>query len=383
MFEIGDDQRALADMVRKFAAEKIAPFAVQWDEERHLPLDAIRESAELGLGGMYVCEESGGSGLSRLDAVLAFEALARGCPALSAFLSIHNMAAWMIDEYGSDKQKERFLPSLLGLEHIASYCLSEPGCGSDAAALSTRARREGKEYVLNGVKQFISGAGSNQIYLVMARTGEPEDGANGISCFIIEKGAPGLSFGPQEKKMGWHIQPTAQVIMEECRVSEDNLLGEEGKGFKIAMSGLDGGRLNIAACSLGGAREAFERALAYCGERKAFGKFLGDFQSMRFKLAEMETALEAARLILYAAAQKLDAKKRDASKACAMAKLWVTDTGSQVADDALQIHGGYGYLREYGIEKIVRDLRVHRILEGTNEIMRLIIGRELMGKDAQ
>ena len=374
-FDLNEDQRSMQDMVASFAREKVAPFAVEWDQKRQLPLDVIRETAELGMGGIYVREDVGGSALSRLDAAVIFEALATGCPATSAFISIHNMAAWMIDLYGHEEQRQRVLPELTSMEKIASYCLTEPGSGSDAAALKTTAVRDGDSYVLNGTKQFISGAGSNDLYVVMARTGEA--GPKGISTFLVDKDAPGLSFGAEEKKMGWHIQPTAQVMFDDCRVPAENLLNDEGMGFRIAMAGLDGGRLNIGACSLGGAQAALDMALAYSSERKAFGKEIGQFQAIQFKLADMATELEAARLMLYAAAAKLDAKTPDASKACAMAKRFSTDTGFRVANEALQIHGGYGYLAEYGVEKIVRDLRVHQILEGTNEIMRVIIARNL------
>lgn len=374
-FGLSQEQLSMRDMVADFAAEKVEPFAVQWDQAHHLPLDVIKQTAELGMGGLYVREDVGGSALSRLDSLVVFEALAQGCPAISAFISIHNMAGWMIDTYGNQEQRARWMPQLTSMDKIASYCLTEPGSGSDAAALKTRAVRDGSDYVLSGTKQFISGAGTNDVYLVMARTSD--DGAKGVSCFIVEDGTPGLSFGPQEKKMGWHIQPTAQVIFEECRIPSANLLGAEGQGFRIAMSGLDGGRLNIGACSVGGAQLALNKALSYSNERKAFGKEIGQFQAIQFKLADMMTELEAARLMLYSAAAKLDAKAPDATKACAMAKRLATDTGSKVANDALQIFGGYGYLADYGVEKLVRDLRVHQILEGTNEIMRVIIARGL------
>ena len=372
-FDLNDDQRAMQDMVRGFASEKIAPFALEWDEQRKLPIDVIRETATLGMGGIYVREDVDGSALSRLEAAVIFEALATGCPATSAYISIHNMAAWMIDLYGSEEQRLRFLPSLTSMEKIASYCLTEPGSGSDAAAMKTTARRDGDHYILNGTKQFISGAGTNELYIVMARTGE--GGPKGVSAFIVEKDTPGLSYGAQEKKMGWHVQPTAQVIFEDCKIPGENRINDEGMGFRIAMAGLDGGRLNIGACSLGGAQAALDAALAYSQERKAFGKEIGQFQAIQFKLADMKTELEAARLMIYAAAAKLDAKTADATQACAMAKRFSTDIGFQVANEALQIHGGYGYLAEYGVEKIVRDLRVHQILEGTNEIMRVIISR--------
>ncbi|MDA8870886.1 acyl-CoA dehydrogenase family protein [Rhizobiaceae bacterium] len=372
-FALNQDQRSMRDMVRDFADAKVAPFAVQWDQDRHLPLDVVRETAALGMGGLYVAEDVGGSDLSRLDAAVVFEALATGCPALSAFISIHNMVAWMIDRNGSDEQRQRWLPGMTSMQTIASYCLTEPGSGSDAAALKTKAVRDGDDYVLTGTKQFISGAGVNDIYVVMARTGG--EGAGGVSAFVVEAGTHGLSFGPQERKMGWHIQPTAQVILDGCRIPAANRLNDEGMGFRIAMSGLDGGRLNIAACSLGGAAKALELAQTYAGERNAFGKPIGQFQAIQFKLADMATELEAARLMVHAAASKLDAKEPDATQACAMAKRFATDRGFDIANDALQIHGGYGYLADYGVEKIVRDLRVHQILEGTNEIMRVIIAR--------
>jgi alkylation response protein AidB-like acyl-CoA dehydrogenase len=374
-FGLSQDQRSMRDMVADFAADKVEPNAVEWDQAKHLPMDVIKQTAELGMGGLYIKEDVGGSALSRLDSLVVFEALAQGCPALSAFISIHNMAGWMIDTYGNEEQRAYWMPQLTSMEKIASYCLTEPGSGSDAAALKTKAVRDGDHYVLNGTKQFISGAGTNDVYVVMARTSD--DGSGGVSCFIVEDGTPGLSFGPQEKKMGWHIQPTAQVIFEDCRIPAANLLGSEGQGFRIAMSGLDGGRLNIGACSVGGAQLAVDKAVAYSGERKAFGKEIGQFQAIQFKLADMVTELEAARLMLYTAAAKLDAKTPDATQACAMAKRLATDTGSKVANDALQIFGGYGYLADYGVEKLVRDLRVHQILEGTNEIMRVIIARGL------
>ena len=377
-FALTEDHVAIRDMARGFAAEQMAPHAVAWDEQRHFPVDVMRAAAALGMGGIYVREDVGGSGLTRLDATLIFEALASGCPTVAAFISIHNMAAWMIDSYGSDAQRRRFLPKMATMEHIASYCLTEPGAGSDAAALKTRARRDGDHYVFDGVKQFISGAGVSDLYVVMARTGE--DGAAGVSTFVVEKGTPGLSFGANEKKMGWNAQPTRQVIFEGCRVPETNRIGPEGIGFKIAMAGLDGGRLNIAACSIGGAQAALDRSLAYLGERKAFGKRLQDFQALQFRLADMATELEAARTFLWRAAAALDAKDPQATQLCAMAKRFGTDAGFEVANQALQLHGGYGYLADYGIEKIVRDLRVHQILEGTNEIMRVIIARSLVGR---
>ena len=373
-FALSQDQRSMRDMVLDFAAERLAPHALEWDENRHLPLDVIRQTADLGMGGIYLGEDVGGSNLSRLDAAVIFEALSTGCVDVAAFITIHNMAGWMIDHYGSDEQRRRFLPDLTSMRKIASYCLTEPGSGSDAAAMKTRALRDGDHYVLNGTKQFISGAGINDLYVVMART---DEGSRGVSAFVVEKGTDGLSFGANERKMGWHIQPTAQVILDDCRVPAENLLNSEGMGFRMAMSGLDGGRLNIAACSLGGAQAALDAALGYTAERKAFGKPVSEFQGMQWKLADMATGLEASRALLYTAAAKLDARAPDASKFCAMAKRFVTDTCFDVANEALQAHGGYGYLAEYGVEKIVRDLRVHQILEGTNEIMRHIIARHL------
>jgi alkylation response protein AidB-like acyl-CoA dehydrogenase len=378
-FALNEDQTAIRETALAFASEKIGPYAVDWDQRRHFPVDVIRETAALGLGGIYVKEDVGGSGLTRLDAALVFEALATGCPAVSAFISIHNMCAWMIDQFGDRSQRERFLPRLVAMERLASYCLTEPGAGSDAAALRTRATRDGDHYVLNGQKQFISGAGNEfDFYVVMARTGD--EGPRGISTFLVEGGAEGLTFGANERKMGWNAQPTRAVIFEDCRVPIGNRLGPEGMGFKIAMAGLDGGRLNIGACSLGGAQAAMDKAIAYMKQRRAFGKRLDEFQALQFRLADMATELEAARTLLWRAAAALDAKAADATPLCAMAKRFATDVGFDVADRALQMFGGYGYLADYGIEKIVRDLRVHRILEGTNEIMRLVIARELVGR---
>ena len=377
-FELGEDQRAIRDMAEAFANERVAPNALDWDRNRHFPADVIRETGPLGFGGIYVREDAGGSALGRLDAVLVFEALSRGCPGFAAFISIHNMASWMIDRFGNDEQRQRFLPKLTAMEWLASYCLTEPGSGSDAAALKTRAVRDGGDYVLNGAKQFISGAGDSDLYVTMVRTGD--DGPRGISTLVVPKDAPGLSFGAIEHKMGWHMQSTRQVIFTDCRVPVENRLSDEGAGFGIAMAGLDGGRLNIAACSLGGAQSALEKALAYTGDRKAFGRPINQFQALQFKLADMETELQAARVLLYTAASKLDRKAHDASKWSAMAKRFVTDAGFAVANDALQLFGGYGYLHDYGIEKLVRDLRVHQILEGTNEIMRVIIARHLIGR---
>ncbi|CAN7338572.1 isobutyryl-CoA dehydrogenase [Bosea sp. LjRoot9] len=377
-FSLTEDQIAIQEMALGFAADTLAPNAMRWDEEKHFPVEEMRAAAALGMGGIYINEDVGGSGLSRLDAALIFEALSTGCPTVAAFISIHNMCAWMIDRYGSDEQRKSFLPKLCTMEHLASYCLTEPGAGSDAAALKTRAVRDGDHYVLDGQKQFISGAGVSDIYVVMVRTGEA--GPSGISTVIVEKGTPGLSFGANEKKMGWNAQPTRAVIFENCRIPVANRIGPEGIGFKIAMAGLDGGRLNIGACSIGGAQGALDKALAYAQERKAFGSRIADFQALQFKLADMATELEAARTFLWRAAASLDAKAPDATKLCAMAKRVATDTGFEVANQALQIHGGYGYLADYGIEKIVRDLRVHQILEGTNEVMRMIVARGLVGR---
>ena len=377
-YELNEDQLAIQDMARAFASDRVAPHALQWDRDKHFPVDILQETGPLGMGGIYVREDVGGSELKRLDAVLIFEALATACPSFSAFVSIHNMAAWMIDTFGNDEQRLRFLPKLTSMEWLASYCLTEPGSGSDAAALRTRATRDGDHYILNGSKQFISGAGATDVYVTMVRTGE--DGPKGISTIVVPKDAPGLSFGANEFKMGWNAQPTRTVIFDNCRVPAENLLGDEGTGFRIAMAGLDGGRLNIAACSLGGAQSALNKSLEYCSQRKAFGQTIDRFQALQFRLADMETELSASRLLLYSAASKLDRKTHDAGKWSAMAKRFVTDTGFNVANEALQLFGGYGYLHEYGIEKLVRDLRVHQILEGTNEIMRVIIARQMIGR---
>lgn len=376
LFALPDDQIAVREMARTFAAEKIAPHALAWDEARHFPVDVMREAASLGMGGIYIRPEVGGSGLTRLDAALIFEALAQGCPTVSAFISIHNMASWMIDHFGSVEQRQRYLPKLCTMETIASYCLTEPGAGSDAAALRTSAKRDGDSYILNGTKQFISGGGASGLYVVMARSGG--EGPNGISTFIVDGESPGLSFGNNERKMGWNAQPTRAVIFENVRVPVANRVGEEGVGFRIAMAGLDGGRMNIAACSLGGAQAALDAALRYTKERRAFGKRLDEFQALQFRLADMATELEAARVFLYSAAAAYDRGDADVTMRCAMAKRFATDVGFEVANQALQLFGGYGYLSEYGIEKIVRDLRVHQILEGTNEIMRLIVARKLI-----
>ncbi|WAP68073.1 acyl-CoA dehydrogenase family protein [Jiella pelagia] len=376
-FALTDEQEQIFQMARDFAVEKMAPFAANWEEEKRLPVDVLNELAALGMAAIYVRDDYG-SGLSRLDAALIFEALSYGDPSASAFLSIHNMVAWMVDSFGSDEQRTEWLPKLGSMQTIASYCLTEPGSGSDAAALRTSARRDGDGYVLNGTKSFISGAGFSDLYLVMARTGEA--GPKGISAFLVENGTPGLSFGAQEKKMGWIAQPTAEVRLEDCRIGRGNRLGEEGRGFAYAMMGLDGGRLNISACALGAAQAALDKSVAYMRERQAFGKSLTEFQALQFRLADMETELSAARVFLRQAAWKLDNKAPDATKFCAMAKRFVTDTSFEVANMALQLHGGYGYLADYGIEKIVRDLRVHQILEGTNEIMRLIVAKALLAK---
>jgi butyryl-CoA dehydrogenase len=377
-FNLDPDQIAVRDMARSFAREKLAPKATEWDEKKHFPIAEMREGAVLGMGGIYLREDIGGTGLSRLDATLIFEALATGCPAVSAYMSIHNMAAWMIDAFGSGGQRTKWLPKLCTMELLASYCLTEPGAGSDAAALRTRAARDGDEYVLNGQKQFISGAGVSDLYVVMARTGG--EGSSGITALIVPGDTPGVSFGANERKMGWNAQPTRSVIFDNARVPLANRLSDEGSGFKIAMAGLDGGRLNIAACSLGGAQSALEKSLAYMNERKAFGKRLAEFQALQFRVADMATELEAARTLVWRAAAALDQHDPNATVLCAMAKRYATDVGFEVANQALQLHGGYGYLLEYGIEKIVRDLRVHQILEGTNEIMRLIVARGLVGR---
>ncbi len=377
-FSLGEDQVALRDMASAFAAEVFAPHALEWDEAKHFPVAEMREAAKLGMGGVYIAEDVGGSALSRLDAALIFEALASGCPTVAAYMSIHNMAAWMIDAYGSEAQRKQWLPRLCAMELLASYCLTEPSAGSDAAALATRAVRDGDDYVLNGQKQFISGAGAGDLYVVMVRTGG--SGAAGISTLVVPGDSAGISLGANERKMGWNAQPTRAVVFEDVRVPVANLLGAEGIGFKIAMAGLDGGRLNIAACSLGGAQAALDKALAYMKERRAFGKRLDEFQALQFRLADMATGLEASRTLLWRAAAALDAKAANATQLCAMAKRFVTDTCFDIANQALQLHGGYGYLAEFGIEKIVRDLRVHQILEGTNEIMRLIVARSLVGR---
>jgi alkylation response protein AidB-like acyl-CoA dehydrogenase len=376
-FSLSEEQSAIRDMALQFAADELAPHAVEWDQTKHFPVASLRKAAALGLAGIYTREEFGGTGLTRLDATVIFEALATGCPTIAAYISIHNMCSWMIDRYGSDAQRGRWIPRLASMEQLASYCLTEPGAGSDAGNLRTRAVADGDDFLLTGDKQFISGAGVSDIYIVMARTAPT--GPRGISAFVIEKDTPGLSFGANEKKMGWNAQPTRTVIMDNVRIPAANRLGGADKGFSIAMSGLDGGRLNIAACSLGGAQAALDKSIAYMAQRRAFGAPIASFQALQFRIADMATELEAARTLLWRAAAALDAKTPDATKLCAMAKRFVTDVSFNVANEALQLHGGYGYLAEYGIEKIVRDLRVHQILEGTNEIMRVIIARAVLG----
>ena len=374
--ELTEEQKAFQEAARQFAAAEMAPHAAEWDDKGIFPTDTLRAAAALGFAGIYVQAAHGGSELSRLDAAVIFEELAAACPSTAAYISIHNMAGWMIDSFGDPQQRARLLPKLMTMDHLASYCLTEPGAGSDAAALSTKAVRDGDHYVLNGSKAFISGGSASDIYVCMVRTGG--DGPDGISCLVVEKDAPGLKFGKLEKKMGWNSQPTAAVIFEDCRVPVANRIGAEGEGFRIAMRGLDGGRLNIAACSLGGARACLEAARAHMLDRKQFGQRLADFQALQFRLADMATELEAARLMVHRAARMLDAGHPEATMFCAMAKRFATDTGFDVANQALQLHGGYGYLRDYPIERIVRDLRVHQILEGTNEVMRVIIARGLL-----
>jgi len=369
---LNDEQLMIQEAAHRFAYDRLRPFSGEWDDHKHFPVDVMREAAGLGFAAIYTQEQHGGSGMLRLDAVLIFEQLSRGCIATAAFLSIHNMCTWMIDSFGAETLRSRFVPALTGMELISSYCLTEPGSGSDAAAMKTRAERESDSYVLNGSKAFISGAGVSDIYVVMAKTGDT------VSAFVVPKETSGLSFGANEKKMGWNAQPTRQVMFDQVRIPAENRIGAEGEGFKFAMKGLDGGRLNIAACSLGGAQDALDRATQYASERSQFGKYLNEFQVTQFKLADMETELQAARSMLYEAAARLDAGTADAIKWCAMAKRFVTDTCSKIANDALQIHGGYGYLHDYGVERIVRDLRVHQILEGTNEIMRVIIARDML-----
>jgi len=375
-FALTEDQLAIQEMARKFTADRITPHAAQWDEEHHYPRDVWKAAGELGFGAIYIGEDSGGIGLGRLEAALIMEAMAYGCPATSAYISIHNMASWMIDRFGGDEIKARFLPGLVTMDRIASYCLTEPGSGSDAAALKSTARLDGDHYVLNGTKQFISGAGYNDIYVCMVRTGE--DRTKGITCLVVEKDTPGLSFGAPEKKLGWNASPTAQVIFEDCRVPVTNRVGAEGEGFRIAMAGLDGGRLNIGACSLGGAQRCLDEAVNYAKERQQFGQPIADFQNTHFMLADMATDLEAARALLYLAAAKVTSNAPDKTRFSAMAKRLATDNGSEVVNKALQLFGGYGYLRDYPIERFWRDLRVHSILEGTNQVMRMIVGRDLL-----
>ncbi|MGW0172259.1 acyl-CoA dehydrogenase family protein [Rhodococcus sp. NPDC003322] len=380
MFTLTDDERAISETARDFAAEFLAPNAIEWDQTKHFPVDVLRKAGALGMGGIYIREDVGGSGLTRLDAARIFEQLAIGDPSIAAYISIHNMVTWMIDTFGTDEQRRQWVPALAAMEHLGSYCLTEPGAGSDAAALSTKAVRDGDDYLLTGVKQFISGAGTSDVYVVMARTGDT--GARGISAFIVPKDSEGLSFGANEKKMGWNAQPTRQVIMDAVRVPAANLLGGEGNGFRIAMSGLNGGRLNIAACSVGGAEAALRKAVDHLADRRAFGAPLLNSQALQFQLADMRTELEAARTLLWRAAAALDADAPDKVELCAMAKRFATDTGFEVANRALQMHGGYGYLAEYGLEKIVRDLRVHQILEGSNEIMRVVVARSVVAGKA-
>lgn len=375
-FQLTDDQLAIQEMARRFTAENITPFAAKWDEEHIFPIDTIRATAELGFGAIYVSEEAGGIGLGRLEAALIMEAMAYGCPATSAFVSIHNMASWMIDRFGDDAVKRAYLPRLVTMEAVASYCLTEPSSGSDAAALKTRAVRDGDHYVVTGSKQFISGGGVNDIYVTMVRTGE--EGPKGISCLVIEKDMPGVSFGAPERKLGWHAQPTTTVNFDSVRVPVANRVGAEGDGFKFAMAGLDGGRLNIGACSLGGAQRCLDEAIAYTKERRQFGKAIADFQNTQFTLADMATDLEAARALLYLAAVKVTEGAPDKTRFAAMAKRLATDNGSSIVDRALQLHGGYGYLQDYPVERFWRDLRVHSILEGTNQVMRMIVGRDLL-----
>ena len=375
-YDLTDDQLAIQDMARKFTADRITPHAAKWDEDHHYPVDVWKAAGELGFGAIYVSEEMGGIGLGRLEAALIMEAMAYGCPATSAYVSIHNMAAWMIDTFGGDEIKQQYLPSLVSMERIASYCLTEPGSGSDAAALKTTARLEGDHYIINGTKQFISGAGVNDIYVVMVRTGV--EGPKGISCLVVEKDTPGLSFGAPEKKLGWNASPTAQVVFDNVKVPVVNRVGNEGDGFKFAMAGLDGGRINIGACSLGGAQRCLDEAVGYVKDRSQFGQAIAAFQNTQFQLADMATDLEAARALLYLAAAKVTSGAPDKSRFSAMAKKLATDSGSEIVDKALQMFGGYGYLKDYPIERFWRDLRVHRILEGTNEVMQMIIGRDLL-----
>ena len=375
-FEPSEEQRAFQETARQFAAERLAPHAADWDKRCHFPVETLREAAKLGFAGIYIGEAHGGAGLSRLDAAIIFEELATGCTSTAAYLSIHNMVAWMIDAFGTDEQRARWLPDLMTMERFASYCLTEPGAGSDAASLATRAEQQGDRYVLNGSKAFISGAGVSDLYACMVRTGG--EGPKGISCVVVERDSPGLGFGKQEKKLGWHSQPTAMVIFEDCAVPLGHRIGADGEGFTIAMRGLDGGRVNIAACALGAARACFAKARVHLQERRQFGRRLAAFQALQFKLADMATELEAARLMVHRAAALLDRGAPEATMACAMAKRFATDAAFRICDDALQLHGGYGYIEDYEIERYLRDVRVHQILEGTNEIMRVIIARRLL-----
>jgi len=376
-FELTEEQRAIQDMAAKFTADEISPNAAQWDEDHTFPRATLTQAAELGFGGIYASEEFGGIGLSRLESALIMEAMAYGCPSTSAFISIHNMATWMIDHFGHRALREKYVPRLVTMEHLASYCLTETGAGSDAASLSTSADKDGDHYILNGGKAFISGGGINEIYVVMARTSK-DSKSGGISCFVVEKDTPGLSFGKPEKKLGWHSQPTSAVQFDDCRISASNMVGNPGDGFKIAMAGLDGGRLNIGACSLGGAQRCLDDAISYVKERRQFGQRIADFQNTQFMLADMKTQLEAARALLYMAAEKVSKNMADKTQWAAMAKLMATEAGSKIADDALQLHGGYGFLMDFPVERFLRDLRVHQILEGTSQIMRFVIGRELV-----
>jgi alkylation response protein AidB-like acyl-CoA dehydrogenase len=375
-FSLTEDQLAIQEMAQKFTADAITPFAAEWDEKHIFPRDTIKQAADLGFGGIYVSEESGGIGLGRLESALIMEAMAYGCPSTSAFISIHNMASWMIDTFGSQAVKDKYLPDLIPMDKISSYCLTEAGAGSDAASLKTKAVRDGDVYIVNGSKQFISGGGENEIYVTMTRTSD--DGAKGVTCLVIEKDMAGVSFGANEKKLGWHSQPTAQVNFDNVRVPIENRVGDEGEGFRIAMAGLDGGRLNIGACSLGGAQRCLDEAVNYTKDRKQFGKAISDFQNTQFMLADMATDLEASRALLYLAAAKVTEGAPDKTKFAAMAKRLATDNGSKIVNDALQLFGGYGYLQDYPIERFWRDLRVHSILEGTNQVMRMIVSRELL-----
>lgn len=375
-FALTEDQLTIQELARRFTAERITPFAADWDEHHRFPRATVLEAAELGFGGIYVSEDAGGIGLGRVEAALIIEAMAYGCPSTSAFISIHNMASWMIDQFGSPALKAKYLPALVPMQMMASYCLTEPSSGSDAAALQTRAVRDGDDFIVSGSKQFISGAGENELYVTMVRTGE--DGPKGISCLVIERDMPGVSFGAQERKLGWHSQPTAQLILDEVRVPASNLVGVEGQGFRIAMIGIDGGRVNIGACSLGGAQRALDEAVTYTKERRQFGKPIAEFQNTQFTLADMAAELEAARALLHLAAAKVSSGAPDKTRFAAMAKMIATETGSSVVDRALQLHGGYGYVMDYPIERLWRDLRVHSILEGTNQVMRMIVGRDLL-----